>query len=68
MAHGADVARGTHADATWHARPRGRGARAHAARRWCTNGADTCQGPRESTRMPGWCHVVGGLEDEGPTG
>ena len=53
MARGVDVARGTRADVTWHARPRGRAARAQAARRWRTSGADTSQGPRESTRMPG---------------
>ena len=34
MARGADVARGTYTDTTRHARPRGRAARAHAARRW----------------------------------
>ena len=33
-----------------------------------TCGADTWQGPRESTRMPGWCHVAGGLAFGGPTG
>ena len=31
-------------------------------------GTDAWQGPRESTRMPGWHHVVGGLANEGPTG
>ena len=30
VARRADVARGTRADATWHARPRGRATRAHA--------------------------------------
>ena len=30
-------------------------------------GADMWQGPRESTQMPGWGHVAGGLASEGPT-
>ena len=34
MARRADVAHGTHADATRYARPRGRAARVHAAPRW----------------------------------
>ena len=33
-----------------------------------TVGVDTWQGPRKSTRMPGWRHVAGGLASEGPTG
>ena len=49
---------GTRADATWHARPRGRASRAHAAPRWRGGGADAWQGPRESTRTPGWRHVA----------
>ena len=52
MAHGADMARGTRADATRHARPFGRTARAHAAPRWRVTSADAWQGPRESTQMP----------------
>ena len=44
--------RGTRADVTRHARPRGRAARAHAAPRWRKGGADAWQGPRESMRMP----------------
>ena len=34
VARRADMARGTHVDATRHARPRGRAAQAHAALRW----------------------------------
>ena len=52
MARGADVARGTNADVTRHARPHGRAARAHAARRWRTGSADAWQRPCESTRAP----------------
>ena len=44
---GADVARGTHTDAMWHARPRGRATRAHAAHR--------CRGcPGGTTWREGW--------------
>ena len=68
MARGVDMARGTHIDATRHARPRGRAARARAWCRWSTGGTNAWQGPRESTQMPGWCHVVGGLAGEGHTG
>ena len=50
---GADVARGTRADATWHARPRGSATRTHALR-WHGRVA----GPHKSMRTPGWCHVV----------
>ena len=53
-----DVARSTRADATQHARPHGRAARAHAAPRWRGDGADAWQGPRESTRMPRSHHVA----------
>ena len=58
------MARGTHKDAMRHARPRGRAARAHVARRWRVHVA----GPHESTQMPRWCHVARGLASEGPTG
>ena len=34
MAREADVAHGTSADVTWHSRPHGRAARAHAELRW----------------------------------
>ena len=54
MACGADVARGTRADATWHARPRGIAARAHMTHRWRRRVA----GPGKSTRMPRWRHVA----------
>ena len=39
VVHGVDVVHGICADATRHARPRGRAARAHTARRWRTSGA-----------------------------
>ena len=52
MARGADMARRTRVDATRHARPCGRAARAHAAHRWRSSGVDAWQGPCESTRMP----------------
>ena len=64
VAHGAHVACGTRASATRHAKPRGRAARAHAVQ----GGVDAWHGPRESTRMPRWRHVAGGLTSEGPTG
>ena len=47
---GADMARGTREDATWHARPRGCATRTHA-QMWRGHVA----GPRESMRTPGWC-------------
>ena len=71
MAPGANVARGTRADATWHARPRGRAGEPtrHASdAKVRTGGANAWQGPRESTRMPEWCHVAGGLAFGGPMG
>ena len=68
MALGADVALGTRTDATRHARPHGKAARAHAWRRWRTGGADAWQGPRESTRTPRLRHVTRGHASEGPTG
>ena len=63
VAHGADVACGIRAGATRHARPCGRAVRAHAMQ----GGADVWHGPHESTRMPEWRHVAGGLTGEGPT-
>ena len=50
MAHGADMARETRVDATRHARPCGRAARAHSECRWRIGGADAWQGPLESMR------------------
>ena len=45
-------------DATWHTRPHGSATWTHAsacvAQRWRRRVA----GPRESTQMPGWCHVA----------
>ena len=70
MVHGADMARRTHADATRHARPCGRAARAHAARKWRTGGTQgvrTRGRPHESTWMPGWHHVARGMAGDGPT-
>ena len=63
--------RGTRADATWHARPRGRATRAHAgayvALMWHRHVAR----PHESTRMPAW-HLRGEsvfeLAGDGPMG
>ena len=48
-----DVARGTRADVTWHARPRGRAARAHAAPMWRRGGADAWQGHMSPRGRPG---------------
>ena len=63
MACGADMARGSRADATWHARPRGNAARAHAAPK-CVEVALT---RGRATRTPGWRHVaVRGLVVKGP--
>ena len=67
---GVILSRGTYADATWHARPRGRATRTHAsaymARRWCRHVAV----PRESMWTLGWRHLVvcEGFASEGPTG
>ena len=68
MWRGLDVARGTHADATRHARPRGRAVRARVRRRWRigrkhvagghTVHADACEGR----------HVAGGSASEEPMG
>ena len=61
--------RGTHADVTWHTRPRGSATQTHVsacmARRWHERMAR----PRESTRMPGWRlhgERVTGLASDGP--
>ena len=64
MARGADVTHGTRAGATWHARPRGRAARAHAVQ----GGADAWHGPRESMQTLEWRHVARGVAGRGPTG
>ena len=60
-----DVARGTCADATWHARPHGRAARAHVRHRWRT-GHGHVAWPRESRWTPGWPHVAGSWQVTGP--
>ena len=61
MAREADVARRTSTDATRHTRPRGRACEAHAVRKWRAGGANTWQGPRESTWMPEWRRVAEGI-------
>ena len=64
MAHAAEVARGTRADVTWHARPRGKAVRRPGGARW---GGGVAR-PHGSTRTPGWHHVAcGGLAGGGPT-
>ena len=69
MVRRADMARGTCGDATRHARPRGRAARAHAVRKWSTGGTNAWQGASESTRTPeGEPHGDKGLAFEGPMG
>ena len=66
----ADVACGTHADATRHARSRGRATRAHVRRMWRTGcghvaGGHAC--PRVSMRTPVWGATwQGGRHMEGP--
>ena len=51
----ADVARrGTHADATWHTRPRGSATRTHSSACVALMWHERVAGPRESTRMLGW--------------
>ena len=52
MARGANMARGTRAHATRHARPHDRAARAHAVPRWRVAGADAWHGPHESAWTP----------------
>ena len=53
MTRGVDVAHGTRADATWHARPRGSVTRTHVLR-W----HERVAGPCKSTLTPGCRHVV----------
>ena len=67
MAHSANVAHGTNADATRHARPRGRAACGPRKAQVARGGANAWQGPRESTWAPGCRHVAGGLVSGGPT-
>ena len=47
-----DVARGTHADATRHAKSRGRAARAHVRRRWRTGRGHVAGGHTGPRRRP----------------
>ena len=56
--HGYDAAR----KATWQSLRGPRGAQVARVAR--TRG----RRPREPTQTPGWCHVVGGMASEGPTG
>ena len=64
MAHGADMPRGTRADVTQHARPCGRAARAHAARRWRGHVAGAMRVQANARVAP----RGRGLAGEGPTG
>ena len=69
MAHITDVARGTRADATRYARPRGRASRGPRGTQVARGGADAWQGPRESTQMPkGVPRGERGLAVGGPMG
>ena len=57
VARKADVAYETRADATLHARPRGRAARAHVRHRWCTGRKQVAgghAGPRERPSGAMW--------------
>ena len=47
------MARGTGTDATWHARPRGKAARAHMVPGWRGGGADAWQGHVSPPGRPG---------------
>ena len=64
----ADVARGTRADATRHARPRGRVVRARVRRRWRTGRGHVAGGHMVHADAREGRHVVGGSASEGPTG
>ena len=65
MAREADVARGTRADATRHARPRGRAARAYARPRWRGHVAGATRVHADSRVAP---RGRVGLAFGGPTG
>ena len=58
VAHRADVARKTHADATQHARPRGRAARAHVRHRWRTGRGHVARATQVHADAREGCHVV----------
>ena len=61
---------GTHADATWHARPRGSTTQTHASACVGLMWHGPVAGPRESTWTPRWClhgKMVFGLASDGPT-
>ena len=49
-----EARRETHADATWHARPRGRATRVHAGALVALMCRRRVAGPHEPTRTPGW--------------
>ena len=53
VARRADMARGTRADVTRHARPRGRAARAHATLRWCKVAQTRVRGHTSPPGCPG---------------
>ena len=63
--------RGARADATWHARHRGRATRAHVGTYVALMRCRHMAAPREYMWMPGWClrgKRVFGLASDGPTG
>ena len=66
MASEADVARGTRVDATRHARPRGRAARAHAARRCAQVARTRGVGHASPRRRSGGATWQGGWQVKGP--
>ena len=62
----ADVASGTHADATRHARPRGRAARAHVRHRWRTGRGHVVGGHEGPRGRPGGTTWQRGWQVKGP--
>ena len=55
-------------DATWHARPHGRAARAHVRRRWRTGRGQVAGGHTVHVDACEGGHVAGGSAGERPTG
>ena len=64
----ANVARGTRADATRHAGPHGRAARAHVRHRWRTGRRHVAWATRVHADARERHHVARGLASEGLTG
>ena len=64
----ADMARGTCADATRHARPRGRAVRTCVRCRWRTGRGHVVGGHTVHVDAREGRHVAGGSASEGPTG